>query len=219
MSINIHKYTYNDILIIDKKNLSDNNTIYIQFIKILENNKIIELINNKIKFIKDNICIVFNINNDCKEILSFNKLFYDKMKKHNIKLLILNKSNDIYYINNIIICHSSLIKSILTLSNMNEIIIELKNYNINDLMDEIIRNILLNIVKYNKLTINCFTELKDKMNKYCNKTSEHYNKSNSIFYLNKTVIVEDYKNNIKREIKYINNPSIIKISNDNIILY
>ena len=82
------------------------------------------------------------------------------------------------------------------------------HYDITIITNEIIRRLIINIIINKKLNNTCFKNLDNDIIKYFTKESEHLNKLSSIFYLDKSVIIENYKNN-----KY--NKRKLKIKNDN----
>ena len=219
---------YKDIYILDK--YSDNNlenSLYQSLLNILKKYNIITIQYNKLKILLDNICIIYNINDkneEYKEIKHFIKFYSYKFDKHNIKFILLNKyNNKIYYINNIIICHSKLIKMLFNLTQFNNVFnnimnnLKHNNLDITLITNEIIRKLIINIINNNKLNNLCFKDLDKEIIKYFTKKSEHLNKLSSTFYLDKTIVIENYKNNNfnKRKFKIKNdNYNIIHITDD-----
>ena len=230
--INIITYNnkFEEIIILDK-NINGENSNYQNLLNLLKELEIIKIEFNKLKILKDNISIVYNINDEDKEykdIKKFRKFYLNKLEKHNIELILLNKyDNKIYYINNIIICHSKLIKQLFNLEQFNIIFNNIMNkikqnhYDITIITNEIIRKLLINIIENERLNNICFKNLDKDIIKYFTKESEHLNKLSSIFYLDKTVIIENYKNNEfnKRKLKLKNDDyKIIHITDKHIKL-
>ena len=196
---------YDNVLIIDKD--SNNGTsIYNKLINTLKSHNIIDTNYNKLQILKDNICIVYNINNfnGYEDIEMFKEIYENKLNKHSILLLTLNKyNNKIIDINGVIVCHSKLIKQLMKLPQFNDVINEVIRYNISVdnlkyYLNEIIRLLLISIVHENKLNNNCFKYVKDRIKWFIEKDSKHDNKVNSVSYLDKTVVVLDYKSEHKQ---------------------
>ena len=122
---------YSKVIIIDKDS-NNQGDIYSRFINSLKDAKIISTDYNKISFLVSNICIVYNINNEdviYDDIIKFNDIYQHKLNKYNVKLILLNKyDNKVYKINNVIVCHSKLIKSLMSLSLFEDIINSLITY-------------------------------------------------------------------------------------------
>lgn len=205
---------YDNVLIIDKD--SNNGTsIYNKLINTLKSHNIIDTNYNKLQILKDNICIVYNINNfnGYEDIEMFKEIYENKLNKHSILLLTLNKyNNKIIDINGVIVCHSKLIKQLMKLPQFNDVINEVIRYNISVdnlkyYVNEIIRLLLISIVHENKLNNNCFKYVKDRIKWFIEKDSKHDNKVNSVSYLDKTVVVLDYKSEHK-QYSLINNNGI-----------
>lgn len=205
---------YDNVLIIDKD--SNNGTsIYNKLINTLKSHNIIDTNYNKLQILKDNICIVYNINNfnGYEDIEMFKEFYENKLNKHSILLLTLNKyNNKIIDINGVIVCHSKLIKQLMKLPQFNDVINEVIRYNISVdnlkyYVNEIIRLLLISIVHENKLNNNCFKYVKDRIKWFIEKDSKHDNKVNSVSYLDKTVVVLDYKSEHK-QYSLINNNGI-----------
>ena len=205
---------YDNVLIIDKD--SNNGTsIYNKLINTLKSHNIINTNYNKLQILKDNICIVYNINNfnGYEDIEMFKEFYENKLNKHSILLLTLNKyNNKIIDINGVIVCHSKLIKQLMKLPQFNDVINEVIRYNISVdnlkyYVNEIIRLLLISIVHENKLNNNCFKYVKDRIKWFIEKDSKHNNKVNSVSYLDKTVVVLDYKSEHK-QYSLINNNGI-----------
>ena len=205
---------YDNVLIIDKD--SNNGTsIYNKLINTLKSHNIIDTNYNKLQILKDNICIVYNINNfnGYEDIEMFKEIYENKLNKHSILLLTLNKyNNKIIDINGVIVCHSKLIKQLMKLPQFNDVINEVIRYNISVdnlkyYLNEIIRLLLISIVHENKLNNNCFKYVKDRIKWFIEKDSKHDNKVNSVSYLDKTVVVLDYKSEHK-QYSLINNNGI-----------
>lgn len=205
---------YDNVLIIDKD--SNNGTsIYNKLINTLKSHNIIDTNYNKLQILKDNICIVYNINNfnGYEDIEMFKEFYENKLNKHSILLLTLNKyNNKIIDINGVIVCHSKLIKQLMKLPQFNDVINEVIKYNISVdnlkyYVNEIIRLLLISIVHENKLNNNCFKYVKDRIKWFIEKDSKHDNKVNSVSYLDKTVVVLDYKSEHK-QYSLINNNGI-----------
>lgn len=205
---------YDNVLIIDKD--SNNGTsIYNKLINTLKSHNIIDTNYNKLQILKDNICIVYNINNfnGYEDIEMFKEFYENKLNKHSILLLTLNKyNNKIIDINGVIVCHSKLIKQLMKLPQFNDVINEVIRYNISVdnlkyYVNEIIRLLLISIVHENKLNNNCFKYVKDRIKWFIEKDSKHNNKVNSVSYLDKTVVVLDYKSEHK-QYSLINNNGI-----------
>lgn len=200
--INVVKINnYNNIVVIDKDS-GDGESIYSRFINSLKRINIINTDYNKIKFMKSDVCIVYNINDmneDYESVMKFKDINNDKMKKNNVDLILLNKEdNKIYKIGDVIVCHSLIIKRLMNLSYFTDIINDLVDndkfkINMKFYVNEIIRELLINITNEGKLNGKCFNMIKDKIKWFIEKDSEHENKNNSISYLDKTVIVLDYK--------------------------
>ena len=151
---------YDNVLIIDKD--SNNGTsIYNKLINTLKSHNIIDTNYNKLQILKDNICIVYNINNfnGYEDIEMFKEIYENKLNKHSILLLTLNKyNNKIIDINGVIVCHSKLIKQLMKLPQFNDVINEVIRYNISVdnlkyYVNEIIRLLLISIVHENKLYV------------------------------------------------------------------
>ena len=196
---------YDNVLIIDKD--SNNGTsIYNKLINTLKSHNIIDTNYNKLQILKDNICIVYNINNfnGYEDIEMFKEIYENKLNKHSILLLTLNKyNNKIIDINGVIVCHSKLIKQLMKLPQFNDVINEVIRYNISVdnlkyYVNEIIRLLLISIIHENKLNNNCFKYVKDRIKWFIEKDSKHDNKVNSVSYLDKTVVVLDYKSEHKQ---------------------
>ena len=196
---------YDNVLIIDKD--SNNGTsIYNKLINTLKSHNIIDTNYNKLQILKDNICIVYNINNfnGYEDIEMFKEIYENKLNKHSILLLTLNKyNNKIIDINGVIVCHSKLIKQLMKLPQFNDVINEVIRYNISVdnlkyYLNEIIRLLLISIVHENKLNNNCFKYVKDRIKWFIEKDSKHDNKVNSVSYLDKTLVVLDYKSKHKQ---------------------
>ena len=77
-------------------------------------------------------------------------------------------------------------------------------------INEAIRELLICVCNENKLNIRCFKLTKENIKRFIEKDSLHINKTNSISYLDKTVIILDYKQN---------NKYYEKINNDSIMFY
>ena len=122
---------YSKVIIIDKDS-NNQGDIYSRFINSLKDAKIISTDYNKISFLVSDICIVYNINNEdviYDDIIKFNDIYQHKLNKYNVKLILLNKyDNKVYKINNVIVCHSKLIKSLMSLSLFEDIINSLITY-------------------------------------------------------------------------------------------
>ena len=122
---------YSKVIIIDKDSNNQGN-IYSRFINSLKDAKIISTDYNKLSFLVSDICIVYNINNEdviYDDIIKFNDIYQHKLNKYNVKLILLNKyDNKVYKINNVIVCHSKLIKSLMSLSLFEDIINSLITY-------------------------------------------------------------------------------------------
>src|SRR5574344_2896242 len=125
---------------------------YSKFINSLKDAKIISTDYNKLSFLVSNICIVYNINNEdviYDDIIRFNEFYQNKLNKYNVKLILLNKyDNKVYKINNVIVCHSKVIKSIMQLKEFTDIINLLVNYakfreNAQYYINEAIRELLI----------------------------------------------------------------------------
>ena len=207
---------YSKVIIIDKDS-NNQGDIYSRFINSLKEAKIISTDYNKLSFLVSDICIVYNINNEdviYDDIIKFNDIYQHKLNKYNVKLILLNKyDNKVYKINNVIVCHSKLIKSLMSLSLFEDIINSLITYpkfkdNIQYYVNEVIRELMICICNENKLNIRCFKLTKENIKRFIEKDSLHINKTNSISYLDKTVIILDYKQNNKHYQK-INNDSIM----------
>lgn len=207
---------YSKVIVIDK-NSNNQGDIYSRFINSLKEAKIISTDYNKISFLVSDICIVYNINNEdviYDDIIKFNDIYQHKLNKCNVKLILLNKyDNKVYNINNVIVCHSKLIKSIMSLGLFEDIINSLVSYskfkgNIQYYINEIIRELMICICNENKLNVRCFKITKENIKQFIEKDSLHINKINSINYLDKTVIILDYKQDNKHYQK-VNNNSII----------
>lgn len=216
---------YDDIIILDKNAKNNDKSNYQNLLDTLKYFEIIKIEYNKLKILRDNICIVYNINDnnkEYKEIKHFRKFYLNKFEKHNIELILLNKyDNNIYYINNIIICHSKLIKEIFNIEQFNIIFnniinnLNKNNYDISIITNEIIRKLIINIVENEKFNNVCFKNLDKDIIKFFSKKSEHINKLSSIFYLDKTIIIENYKDRYKRKFKLKNDDyHIVHINND-----
>ena len=212
--INIDNYS--KVIVIDKDSNNQGN-IYSRFINSLKEAKIISTDYNKISFLVSDICIVYNINDEdviYDDIIKFNDIYQHKLNKYNVRLILLNKyDNKVYNINNVIVCHSKLIKSIMSLGLFEDIINSLVSYskfkgNIQYYINEIIRELMICICNENKLNIRCFKVTKENIKKFIEKDSLHINKINSINYLDKTVIILNYKQDNKHYEK-INNNSIM----------
>ena len=196
---------YDNVLIIDKD--SNNGTsIYNKLINTLKSHNIIDTNYNKLQILKDNICIVYNINNfnRYEDIEMFKEIYENKLNKHSILLLTLNKyNNKIIDINGVIVCHSKLIKQLMKLPQFNDVINEVIRYNISIdnlkyYLNEIIRLLLISIVHENKLNNNCFKYVKDRIKWFIEKDSKHNNKVNSVSYLDKTGVALDSKSEHKQ---------------------
>lgn len=195
---------FDDIFILDKycKN-NDDKTYYQNLLDVLKENEVMKIEYNKLKILRDNICIIYNINDkdeEYKDIKRFRKFYLNKFEKHNIELILLNKyNNKIYYINNIIVCHSKLIKQLFNLEQFNIIFdnimkyIKHNHYDITLITNEIIRRLIINIIINKRLNNTCFKNLDKDIIKYFVKKSDHLNKLSSVFYLDKSVIIENYK--------------------------
>ena len=116
---------YSKVIIIDKDS-NNQGDIYSRFINSLKDAKIISTDYNKLSFLVSDICIVYNINNEdviYDDIIKFNDIYQHKLNKYNVKLILLNKyDNKVYKINNVIVCHSKVIKSIMQLKEFADII-------------------------------------------------------------------------------------------------
>lgn len=174
-----------EIVVIDELKTND---VYKKFISELKKNKIITTEYNKINFVKSNVSVIYNVNDykeDYNEIIEFKERYKSKLKKHNIKLVLLNRNNDtIYHDKRIIICHSKLIKKIFKLDYYNVLITYLikNNKPIKKYTEFLICDILSEIVKNGKLNKKCFDNVYDHL---------IHNKFNfDITYLNKSVIVK-----------------------------
>ena len=207
---------YSKVIVIDKDS-NNQGDIYSRFINSLKEAKIISIDYNKISFLVSDICIVYNINNEdviYDDIIKFNDIYQHKLNKYNVKLILLNKyDNKVYKINNVIVCHSKIIKSIMSLGLFEDIINSSVSYskfkgNIQYYINEIIRELMICICNENKLNIRCFKVTKENIKKFIEKDSLHVIKINSINYLDKTVIILDYKQDNKHYQK-VNNNSII----------
>lgn len=207
---------YSKVIVIDKDS-NNQGDIYSRFINSLKEAKIISTDYNKISFLVNNVCIVYNINDEdviYDDIIKFNDIYQHKLNKYNVKLILLNKyDNKVYKINNVIVCHSKIIKSIMSLGLFEDIINSSVSYskfkgNIQYYINEIIRELMICICNENKLNIRCFKVIKENIKKFIEKDSLHINKINSINYLDKTVIILDYKQDNKHYQK-VNNNSII----------
>lgn len=188
----IEEFNYPHLLVIDNDKYEDN--IYQNFINILKNKNVINTNYNKINFLINNTCIIYNVNDDNNEydiIKQFKEYYKDKMKKHNIKLLLLNREdNKIYVINSNqnkhIITHSKLIKKLFNIDYFN-LLVKFIIINYNDVeiyINQLIKQLLINIVEQNKLNKKCFNN--------CYNYIYNWNKSidNNIKYFNKTVIIK-----------------------------
>lgn len=207
---------YSKVIIIDKDS-NNQGDIYSRFINSLKDAKIISTDYNKLTFLVSNICIVYNINNEdviYDDIIKFNDIYQHKLNKYNVKLILLNKyDNKVYKINNVIVCHSKVIKSIMQLKEFVDIINLLVNYakfreNAQYYINEAIRELLICVCNENKLNIRCFRLTKENIKRFIEKDSLHINKTESVSYLDKTVVILDYKQNNKHYQK-INNDSIM----------
>lgn len=207
---------YSKVIVIDKDS-NNQGDIYSRFINSLKEAKIISTDYNKISFLVSDICIVYNINDEdviYDDIIKFNDIYQHKLNKYNVKLILLNKyDNKVYKINNVIVCHSKVIKSIMSLELFEDIINSLVSYskfkgNIQYYINEIIRELMICICNENKLNVRCFKVTKENIKKFIEKDSLHVNKINSINYLDKTVVILDYKQDNKYYQK-VNNNSIM----------
>lgn len=207
---------YSKVIIIDKDS-NNQGDIYSRFINSLKEAKIISTDYNKLSFLVSDICIVYNINNEdviYDDIIKFNEFYQHKLNKYNVKLILLNKyDNKVYKINNVIVCHSKVIKSIMQLKEFADIINLLVNYakfreNAQYYINEAIRELLICVCNENKLNIRCFKLTKENIKRFIEKDSLHINKTESVSYLDKTVVILDYKQNNKHYQK-INNDSIM----------
>lgn len=207
---------YSKVIIIDKDS-NNQGDIYSRFINSLKDAKIISTDYNKLSFLVSDICIVYNINNEdviYDDIIKFNDIYQHKLNKYNVKLILLNKyDNKVYKINNVIVCHSKVIKSIMQLKEFADIINLLVNYakfreNAQYYINEAIRELLICVCNENKLNGRCFNVTKNNIKRFIEKDSLHINKTESVSYLDKTVIILDYKQNNKHYQK-VNNDSIM----------
>lgn len=188
----IEELNYPHLLIIDNDKYIDN--IYQNFINVLKKNNVISTKYNKISFLINNTCIIYNVNDNNEEfniIKDFKNYYDEKLKKHNINLILLNREDNKIYIiksntNNFIISHSKLIKRLFKINYFNLIIkYILINYNnVENYINQFIKQLLINIIKENKLDKKCFSEC---YNYICNWNEDN---DNDIQYLNKTVIVK-----------------------------
>lgn len=204
---------YSKVIVIDKDS-NNQGDIYSRFINSLKEAKIISTDYNKISFLVSDICIVYNINNEdviYDDIIKFNDIYQHKLNKYNVKLILLNKyDNNVYKINNVIVCHSKVIKSIMKLDQFADIINLLVNYakfreNAQYYINEAIRELLICICNENKLNGRCFNVTKNNIKGFIEKDSLHINKTESVSYLDKTVIILDYKQDNKHYQKVNNN--------------
>lgn len=203
--VEIRKFNnYDKVIILDKKS-SDNENIYGGFIDVLKETNIISTDFNRMKFLVDNVCIIYNINKEeqmYQNIINFKKAYQYKCDKHNINIILLTKDEPIIYeIDNILICHSYLIKRLISLNQFQDVFEKFVSNdkfmnNINYYVNEMIREVIININKEGKLSGKCF-KIEDKIKWFIEKESEHKNKNNSISYLDKTVVILDYKNSNK----------------------
>lgn len=207
---------YSKVIVIDKDS-NNQGDIYSRFINSLKEAKIISTDYNKISFLVSGICIVYNINNEdviYDDIIKFNEIYQHKLNKYNVKLILLNKyDNKVYKINNVIVCHSKVIKSIMQLKEFTDIINLLVNYakfreNAQYYINEAIRELLICVCNENKLNGRCFNVTMNNIKAFIEKDSLHINKVESVSYLDKTVIILDYKQDNKHYQK-INNDSIL----------
>ena len=207
---------YSKVIVIDKDS-NNQGDIYSRFINSLKEAKIISTDYNKISFLVSDICIVYNINNEdviYDDIIKFNEIYQHKLNKYNVKLILLNKyDNKVYKINNVIVCHSKVIKSIMQLKEFTDIINLLVNYakfreNAQYYINEAIRELLICVCNENKLNGRCFNVTINNIKAFIEKDSLHINKVESVSYLDKTVIILDYKQDNKHYQK-INNDSIM----------
>lgn len=188
----IKKYNSSHLLVIDT--VIDN--IYQNFINTLKNNNIINTKYNKINFLINDVCIIFNINdndNKYKPIKDFKEYYNDKLKKHNINLILLNREENIIYNiktlkNNFIICHSKTIKKLFELEYFNLLTkFILINYSNNELyIKQLIKQLLINIVNQEKLNKKCFKNTY----KFILNWDENDNDNDNVDYLNKTIIIK-----------------------------
>lgn len=202
MSIKINRInSYNDILVIDKGS-GNGQTIFNKFIDALKQNNIISTDYNKIKFLKRNVCIIYNINDASEEydqVIQFSQRYENKLEENNINVVLIKKDLNITVVDNVITCHSSLIKNIMELRqfrNTIDTIISTTNISFSEnILQEIIRELIVNIVREGKLNGNCFNHTVDGIVKFIHKNSLHERKTNAIEFLDKTVIIYDYKKN------------------------
>lgn len=188
----IEKFNYSHLLVID----SDKYNIYQNLIKTLKDNNIIDTKFNKINFLVNDTCIIYNINDNDKEydiIKKFIIYYKHKLDKHNIKFILLNRyDNKIYVIKtktkNHIVCHSKLIKKLFNINYFNllikYIIINYDKENIQNYFSQLIKQLLINIVNENIINKKCFN------NTYSYILQWKVNNDNDIKFLNKTVIIK-----------------------------
>lgn len=239
MAYNIKKYDkYNKIIIIS---LKENN--YEVLLNILLKLKIIKfcIIQNNFIWNVDDTCLVYNIGNTTeknkKNISNLSKIIklFNILLKNigNNKIIIISKKHkNIYCIGNNIFLHSSIVKKILKLPEIQNILENYKNIdnNIYSIINEIIRLKLLKLIKYEKITNISDNKIKNKINSFIQKEKHKDKRLESIKYLNNLCILNNYKKNNKllynidtsnENIFDINNKKknlIYEIINDNQIL-
>lgn len=170
---------------------------YNRIIEILEYLNLIIIKNNKLKWIGNNTCIVYNLHTLDKTNISKIKTLFNFLKeqitKTNSAILFLHKnSNKIYKIGNNIILHSNIIKTILKNHNLDNLLSMINLDQLYNIINELIRISVLKMVDNLDININ------NHMEKYINKNSLHLKKQNSIHYLNKLCFINNYKNNNKK---------------------
>lgn len=202
MDFNINQLDkFKQIIIIDKDSCASedlaNASLYDKLIDILEYLNLL-IVDNKLKWIGDNVCIVYNLHNLSNAKVSKIKTLFDYLKsqivKTNSQIIFLYKnSNDIYKIGNNIILHSDIVKRILKTIDNN--IFDINNLDkLYNVVNELIRVTILNTVNSLNMDIN------KHMEKFINKNSLHLKKQNSIHYLNKLCFVNDYRNKKSKKI-------------------
>lgn len=208
--------SYKQIIIIDEKSyindISKTLTVNERLIEILLHLNLITIKNNKLKWIGVNTCIVYNLHTQDNNIISKIKTFFNYLKIIDSEIIYLYKhTNSIYVIGNNIVLHSNIIKDILK-NSMSDILITDINQ-IYEITNELIRISVLNMININKIDIN------ESITNYINKNSYHTKKINSVNYLDKTCLINNYKEN-KGKIYCIGekNKGIFRIINDNQII-
>jgi hypothetical protein len=207
MNYNIKKYNkYDKIIIIS---LKENN--YNSLINILQKLRVIKYSNIANKYIwnVENTCIIYNIQNLNKEKIN-NKIEISKIvillnnlskNNENNKIIIISKNNkNIYTIGSNIFLHSHIVKEILKYSKNQDILENYKDINLNiySVVNELIRLELLKIIKQNKSFVENKDKIKDKINYFIQKEKHKDKRLESIKYLNKLCMINNYKKNSKR---------------------